>query len=285
MEAKKPSRDERVAELAKKIAQDHATDVVLLNTPLERGIDNKFMIAATKRHRRPNLLLILVTPGGDGDAAYRIARFIQDHYEKFTVFVPGYCKSAGTLCVLGAQEVVMSDQGELGPLDVQFYKKDELDELSSGLVIGEALDTLQEQAFGMFENYLLAMKQKSGGQISLRMAAETSATLVTGMFEPIFRQIDPMLIGDVGRSMAIAKDYGTRLIRIGQNCTDENLSALIGTYPSHGFVIDRLEAEQLFKNVRAPTNDEERLARNLAPRSRVPLPPSRGDSRIFESCA
>lgn len=81
MDAKKPSKEERIAELAKKIAQDCATDIVLLNAPLERGVDNRFMIAARKRVRRPNLLLILVTPGGDGDAAYRIARFAQENYE------------------------------------------------------------------------------------------------------------------------------------------------------------------------------------------------------------
>jgi len=271
MEMKKPSKEEKISELSKKIAEQDATDVVLLNAPLERGMDNKFMIEANKRRKRENLLLMLVTPGGDADTAYRIARFAQEHYEKFTVFVSGYCKSAGTLCVLGAQEIVVSDQGELGPLDVQFYKKDELDELSSGLVIGEALDSLQDQAFAMFEQYMLAMKRKSGGQISLKMATATAASLVAGLYEPIYRQIDPMLIGDVGRSMAIAKDYGTRLLAGSQNCSEENLQALIESYPSHGFVIDRMEAEQIFNHVRAPSDDEERLARVLAPRSRVPL--------------
>ncbi len=39
---------------------------------------------------------------------------------------------------------------------------------------------------------------------------------------------------------------------------------LIAAYPSHGFVIDREEAQELFNNVRPPTESENSLAECLA---------------------
>src|SRR5438105_2543518 len=130
-------------------------DVLFLNGELSRPLDDRTITLVGKRKRREAVVFVLVTPGGDADAAYRIARCLQDSYAKFSVIVPGWCKSAGTMCVLGANELVMTDCAELGPLDVQIYKRDELGELSSGLVLKEALDSMRENAFNMFEEYML----------------------------------------------------------------------------------------------------------------------------------
>lgn len=158
-----------------------------------------------RRRRRTGIILVPVTSGGDADAAYRIARCLQDNYERFTVIVSGYCKSAGTLCILGAQDIVMSECGELGPLDIQFYKKDELGELSSGLVLPAALKTLRDQAFATFEQYMLQIKEHSLNLITFKTATEIATRMVVGLYGPIFSQIDPMHIGEVSRSMAIAR--------------------------------------------------------------------------------
>jgi len=61
-------------------------------------------------------LLVLATPGGDPHAGFRIARAIQHVYEQFDLLVPRYCKSAGTLVALGAQNLFLDDMSELGPL-------------------------------------------------------------------------------------------------------------------------------------------------------------------------
>jgi Serine dehydrogenase proteinase len=276
---KKPLRTQKdVYVAARSVAQRLDCDIAIINSDIERGVDNAFIVKVRKYHQAKNLLLFIITPGGDADAAYRIARCAQDNYERVTVFVSGYCKSAGTLCVLGANEIVMSDQGELGPLDVQLYKRDELGEMHSGLVIGEALQTLQQQAFSMFEHYFLAIKRRSAGTVTFKTATETAAKMVTGLFQPIYSQIDPSLIGDIGRSMTIAKDYGQRLHIKSQNFTSETLRMLVESYPAHGFVIDRREAGELFRHVRAPDEDEARLARLLAPISRFP----QDDEKIVE---
>jgi len=63
--------------------------------------------------------IILHTPGGLVLAALQIARAIQSHKGKVTVFVPHYAMSGGTLIALAADEIVMCKHSVLGPIDPQ----------------------------------------------------------------------------------------------------------------------------------------------------------------------
>ena len=68
-----------------------------------------------------NIELMLHTSGGSIDAAEKLILMIRDKVgeAKFRIVVPHLAKSAGTLMVLGADSVVMSDTSELGPIDPQ----------------------------------------------------------------------------------------------------------------------------------------------------------------------
>ena len=65
--------------------------------------------------------LLLHTGGGSIDAAEKLIRMVRSKVGSATlrVIVPDFAKSAGTLMVLGADSVVMSDMSELGPIDPQ----------------------------------------------------------------------------------------------------------------------------------------------------------------------
>jgi len=63
--------------------------------------------------------LILHTPGGLVLASLQIAKALHKHPGKVTVFVPHYAMSGGTLIVLAADEIVMSEHAVLGPIDPQ----------------------------------------------------------------------------------------------------------------------------------------------------------------------
>ena len=63
--------------------------------------------------------LILHTPGGLVLASLQIARALKKHPGKVTVFVPHYAMSGGTLISLAADEIVMSENAVLGPVDPQ----------------------------------------------------------------------------------------------------------------------------------------------------------------------
>lgn len=68
---------------------------------------------------RVPLDLVLHTPGGLVLASLQIARAIHRHQGKVTVFVPHYAMSGGTLVALAADEIVMSPDAVLGPVDPQ----------------------------------------------------------------------------------------------------------------------------------------------------------------------
>lgn len=250
---KKPSP---IRDAAEAIANKFDADVLFYSGPIERGEDHKFILKSSKRRRRPNLVLVLVTPGGDAHAAFRIARAVQRGWKKTTLYIPGWCKSAGTLLAIGANELVIGDAGEMGPIDVQRAKPDELWESTSGLTEDAAIESLERAGIKMFENFLLEIKQFSGGQITFKTAAESAAALVAGVLSPLYGQIDPFKIGENSRAMKIGHDYGMRLGMASNNLRSrETIEKLTSSYSSHGFVIDREEASQLFKEVRSPCQE------------------------------
>lgn len=247
-----------------KVSAANNADIILYSGAIYPPGDKELIKLVRKYRRNENVVLMLTTTGGLPDCAYRIARCLQRAYEgKFILLVDTICKSAGTLIALGADEIVMTVTGELGPLDVQLSKPDALAEQTSGLTPKQAIITLQRRAFESLEDFFLALRFRSGLQITTRTALDVATKLTTGIYCPIFEQIDPMRMGEISRAMLIAEEYGKRLSS--NNVLEETLEALVENYPSHGFVIDREEASELFANVRKPTDEEEYLANLTEP--------------------
>lgn len=63
--------------------------------------------------------IVLHTPGGLVLAALQIARAVEAHPGKVTVFVPHHAMSGGTLIALAGDGIVMSPHAVLGPVDPQ----------------------------------------------------------------------------------------------------------------------------------------------------------------------
>jgi ClpP class serine protease len=63
--------------------------------------------------------MVLHTPGGLVLAAMQIARAVEAHPAKVTVYVPVYAMSGGTLIALAADEIVLGEFSMLGPIDPQ----------------------------------------------------------------------------------------------------------------------------------------------------------------------
>lgn len=264
---------ERIRSCADRVAKVRDADILLYNgeivwdwAPGQNIID----MCESKQHRRSNVVMILVTNGGDPDAAYRIARCLQQSYDRFIVYISGYCKSAGTLITFGADEIIISDHGQLGPLDVQINKPDELFESGSGLDTIQALDFLQSKAFAMFTDNLVSLKLGSSNQITLKTATDISVALTTGLYNSLYEQIDPTRLGEISRAMRIAEEYGARLDERSKNAKPGALQKLVTGYPAHSFVIDRYEAGQLFNEVREPHDSEKELATALESLAQIP---------------
>ena len=78
--------------------------------------------------------LLLNSPGGDVDTAEKLVHMIRQvttppdgdiQSGEFRLVVPDKAKSAGTLIALGANEIIMGDTSELGPIDPQIRLPDQ----------------------------------------------------------------------------------------------------------------------------------------------------------------
>jgi hypothetical protein len=254
----RPVDNQTVSQAATKLAEKLGADVIILNAPIYGPYDKHLFSLCKDQERRENCALFLCTSGGDADVAYRIARCLQQKYTRVIVYVCGMCKSAGTIIAIGAHEIVMTEVGELGPLDVQLGKKDELWETDSGLTVLAAIETLEEKAFDLFESAFMNLKRRSGGRITLKTATALASELSVGVISPIMNQIDPLHVGSVSRAMKIGLEYGNRLAAKSKNAKPGAIHSMTHDYPSHGFVIDRDEAKTLFVNVRELEHEEER---------------------------
>jgi len=256
--------------LIKRVSDHYKSDIILYVGPLERPYDDRFIERVKSMKQLDNVLLILTTNGGDPHAAYRMARFLQEHYKtvseglgvpneeeaakgKFRLFVDTRCKSAGTILAAGANILLFSDYGELGPIDVQIRKSEEVGERSSVLTPRHAMEALQTLALHHFEYAFKELRFSEELAFTTKLAAEVAKGMAVGLFEPVYAQIDPMRVGEYDRAKRIASEYATRL-GIG-NLKENALDRLVEQYPAHGFVIDRKEAAEIFREVEEPTAD------------------------------
>lgn len=258
-------------------SEKYDADVVVYMGDIERPEDDYLIRQCRRRRRRKNVLLVLTTRGGDPSAAYRIARCFQRAYKTveksdaktgrqeerkegdFLVLVTSVCKSAGTILALGADKLFMSEHAELGPIDVQVRKPDEVGERTSGLTPIQALQFLENQSLVLFKRHFAALRFSDDLAFSTKMAADLATNITVGLLTPIYQQIDPIRLAEVDRFLRIASEYGERLGK--NNLKDGALERLLVKYPSHGFVIDRDEANDLFIKVEEPCAELEELAK------------------------
>lgn len=231
---------------------EETTDIFVYIGEISReGYSHLSQKIAELKNRKEKALICMATLGGDPDAGYRIGRCLQHYYpEQVSLFAPSLCKSSGTLTAIAANNLIIGNQGELGPLDIQLRKADEIGEQSSGLDIFKAINFLEDRVVEQFAQYLGAIRFGSG--VSTKLSADIAAKLVQSVIEPIASQIDPIKIGEHQRAIGIAQKYGELLNEMTKSLKDRGLGTLIAGYPSHSFVIDRKEAEKLFNTVFKP---------------------------------
>ena len=253
-------------------AQNQSTDMdfILYSGDIRRGADLEFIEYLSKEQEANGIVLVLCTHGGNPDAAYKIGRYIQSVYDSFKLFIPGHCKSAGTLLAIAAQEIIFSPFGELGPLDVQMARTDNIASLESGLNISEAFMSLEDRARNTFLNLITDITSMSSGIVSFQTASRSATEIVSALYGPIFSQIEPEDVGSRSRAMNIGEDYGKRLNQKFNNLLPHALRRLSQSYASHGFVIDQLEAEALFQRVRTSTEAEKTLAQEIGEQCLIP---------------
>ncbi len=249
-------------------SEAHDADIFVYSGPIDdRGFAQlaaAVTMCAGNGHERA--ILILVTNGGSANAGYKIARMMQRMYGEFWLYCPRYCKSAGTLVAIGAHRLIMDNFSELGPLDVQLLKEDEIGARKSGLLAKSTFAALSEEAFKLYERLMISIKVKSDSLVSFKLASQLSADMASKLLSQVYAQISPDIVGNEKRDLDIAVHYGHRLNDISDNAKDAHtVEHLVQCYPSHDFIIDDDEARTLFDNVDVPSSELYELVVEVGP--------------------
>lgn len=173
--------------------------------------------------------LMIHTGGGDVDAAEKLIFLIHAKTSpaKFRVIVPEYAKSAGTLMVLGAATIIMSDSSELGMIDPQFPLKN---------VHGNEIWTSVVAYLQAYEHYSLAVNTSPDDRAAAAM----------------FGHFDPVVVRKFQSQRDRASDIAMRMLnRHGLNASEITAALLdLDRWKSHGQMIGHADCLEIgLKNV------------------------------------
>ena len=198
--------------------------------------------------------LIIDSPGGQAKAAYQIASFLRSHCGGFLAVVPEYAKSAATLLTLGAEEIILAPQAEIGPLDVQVFDP-EREGFGSALDEVQALERLNAFALQAVDSAMYFFVSRTGK--SMGTLLPQTLNFVSGMLRPLFEKIDTVHYTQMSRMLKVGEEYAIRLLqpRYGEKESEEIARKLVNGYPEHGFYIDRKEASKIGLKTSNPTDE------------------------------
>jgi hypothetical protein len=191
------------------------------------------------------LEILLHSPGGHADPAYKLMRFFRRKAKKLNVLVPLMAKSAATLMCLAADAIHMGELAELGPLDVQLSDPVETGEKSlSPLNEFKSMEFLADHAMEVLDLFSSVIQDRYG--MSVRDSIEQMVPCVTAMMKPLYEAVNPLTMGEHRRDLAVGEQYAKRLLMQTSNPHVEDIvHRLVWDYPSHDFAIDFEEARTL----------------------------------------
>jgi len=192
----------------------------LLGFPLVRYInieDSEAVLRAIKMTDKDVPIdLILHTPGGLVLAAEQIARALQKHQAKVTVFVPHYAMSGGTLIALAADEIVMDENAVLGPVDPQLGQHPAASVLKvlERKPIAEIDDDTIIMA-DIAEKALRQVKEVVSELLRDKMDAQQAERVATALSSGIWTHDYPITVGEARQlGLSVSTDMPNEIYRI-----------------------------------------------------------------------
>lgn len=176
--------------------------------------------------------LLIVSDGGDPTVAWRIVSLIRERATKFSVLIPQAAYSAATLIVLGADEVVMHPNGNLGPTDPQIRAP------RRGGKDG------QPEFVGFGSEDLTAFLRFSRDTVGL-----TAPEHLLSVFSRFCDEVGTLAVGVSARSALLSVTLGEQLLLLhmtgeeGKKKAREISEKLTKDYFHHGYPVNRTEAK------------------------------------------
>lgn len=253
--------EEKIVQLAKDLMKIRKNPVLILNLKVITDKNSMQLYKELFTKKFKILDVIIQTPGGDIDAAYKLTKLLRNSSERINMIVPLYAKSAGTLVCIAGDTIIMTTLAELGPLDTQIREEQEGDSpiYRSALNGFKALEQVQLHTLETMDIAVKLILQNSGMKIS---EAVTLATKFAGSTSgTLYQQLDPKKIGECARALEIGERYGiiilTKYLGWTKDKADEVIKTLVKSYPAHSFVIDSDELCSLGFPAKSASEEEE----------------------------
>jgi len=177
--------------------------------------------------------LMIAGFGGDPMVSWRIMSSIRERIDNVAVLVPQTAYSAATLLALGANEIIMHPNANLGPIDMQITTTQ----------VGPGGESIQRQfSTEDVEAFLDFVRERLGvsDQEHLRR-----------LFEMICKEVGTLGVGFTARSVKLATALGEKLLAMhmtgAENATRRKtlVETLSTQFHSHAYPVSRKEAMEV----------------------------------------
>jgi hypothetical protein len=211
--------------------------------------------------------LVINSGGGSIHAAYQMLELLRLHANKLNACVPFLAKSAATLLCIGSDEIILDELAQLGPLDTQIYeeRKGGKGEFTSALNPFKTLEQLQKFSLETLDIAVKMIAMRSG--MDLDECIKHAIDFVRVTTGPLFNQLIPEKLGEYSRALSVGTEYGQRLLRRfkqwDEKKRDEVLERLVHGYPSHDYIIDFQELQEIGFQVKLFTESERPAVQDL----------------------
>jgi hypothetical protein len=200
--------------------------------------------------------LFLYTRGGDTMAAWSLVNLIRQFCNEFEVIIPSKSRSSGTIISLGADNIVMTKQATLGPIDPSLNSplnpQNPQAPNNPQARIPVSVESIQG-FFDLAKNELKVNDEANLKDILLNLAGK----------------VHPLVLGNVYRSRSQIQMVARKLLvkQLGEGQTekiDKIVSFLCSDSGSHDYAIYRNEAkDELGLSIEKPDDDLYKIIKDI----------------------
>lgn len=220
-----------------------------MGTQIATDVIDSFISHLDKIGPCKRISLYLYTRGGDTSAARNIVNLLRMYADELQVIVPHKAHSSGTIISLGANEIIMTKQATLGPIDPSLHTP-----INPRIPEGDIYPVSVEAVKG----YLEFAKDEMG--------IKDDASL-TCIFEKLTDYVHPLVLGEVYRSKAQIQMMAEKLLQY-QVTDPEKVKKIIeflcSESGSHDYTINRREAKnELGLNIVKPSDEQYAIIKKI----------------------
>lgn len=235
---------------ASKLLVYSTSNRVGMETQIAPDILPKFTEHLDTINKADKISLLLITNGGDTLTAWSLVNLIRSYCEYLEVIIPANCFSSGTLISLGANNLLMTKQATLGPIDPS----------TNGALNPVVPGTNQRVPVSVeFVNAYIEMAKK---EFSIH-----DEKCMTEIFLKLSELIHPLSLGQVYRSRQQIQMLAKKLMswqQLDEEKEKKIISFLCSESGSHDYAIRRKEAkESLGLKVESPDNETYKIIKNI----------------------